>query len=190
MQKYFFAKPVLREACFIIAIATLLGLTANFFNPKGVSLGFRAPTIKYAPDDVFAQELPVAGIGNPEDELSAQHEAVEPALISTRQVRHLLDQNQAILIDARLSEHFEKGHIPGAHNIPFERFYEYEERIQSLPKDKWLITYCDGPPCELGEMLAYELFHRGFPMVAIYQAGLDDWNLTPSVEKGGRSFEK
>jgi len=58
--------------------------------------------------------------------------------------------------------------------------------LQHLPKDVWLVCYCDGPPCDLGERLAYELQGWGFTRVAVYQGGMADWRKRGGpVEKGG-----
>ena len=47
--------------------------------------------------------------------------------------------------------------------------------MEALPRQKLLICYCDGPPCDKGEMLARLLFDQGFARCSYYEAGLDDW---------------
>ena len=55
----------------------------------------------------------------------------------------------------------------------------------SLPKDNWLICYCDGPQCDLSELLAYQLMELGFEKVAIYHEGIEGWiKANKAVEKG------
>lgn len=52
-------------------------------------------------------------------------------------------EKKAALIDVRSLDEYQTGHIPGAVNIPAERFSEEKKR---LPKDKTapLIFYCRG----------------------------------------------
>ena len=48
-------------------------------------------------------------------------------------------QDQAILVDVRSTESFEKSHAVGAISIPEE---EMGERMNELPRDKEIILYC------------------------------------------------
>jgi hypothetical protein len=50
-----------------------------------------------------------------------------------------LEQGQAVLIDVRSGQSFDKAHAAGAVSIPEE---ELNIRIQELPRDKDLILYC------------------------------------------------
>ena len=65
-------------------------------------------------------------------------------IISAEQVQSLMTaKNNIALIDVRMFEEYQTGHIPGAINIPAERMLA--ER-NMLPKDKatQLIFYCRG----------------------------------------------
>ncbi len=59
--------------------------------------------------------------------------------ISLEETRTKLEQGQAILIDVRSSESFEKSHAQGAISIPEE---EVGGRLDELPHDKEIILYC------------------------------------------------
>ncbi len=50
-----------------------------------------------------------------------------------------------IVIDARTSEAFARGQVPGAINIPWRKVDA--STISSLDKEKVLVTYCDGVYC-------------------------------------------
>lgn len=49
------------------------------------------------------------------------------------------DSGTALFLDIRDTGSFASGHIEGAINIPLE---ELEGRVDELPKDRWIITYC------------------------------------------------
>ena len=185
-MKYLTPRTLL-EASFIVLIGTIIGISVNLLHPKGVKFAFTRPAIEYADDSVFAQDLPDVQIGHVEEALEESAESGEPPVVSTAQIKQLLEHHQAIIVDARSEKEYAEGHIPTAINLPYEYLQEYFEKLQSLPQDKWLITHCDGPPCDLGELLAFELMGMGFPKVAIYTDGLNDWKKTEKIETGQES---
>lgn len=50
----------------------------------------------------------------------------------------------AVLLDVRPAEEFAAGHIPGAISLPL---HELKLRMDELPEDIPLVTYCRGPYC-------------------------------------------
>ena len=108
-------------------------------------------------------------------------ETQEVTVISYEQLIRLLKEKEIQLIDARSKEGYLEGHIPGAINIPYEQYFDYEEQISNFPEDKWLVCYCDGPPCELGAQMAEELKLRDFKKVAVYRGGINDWKQHASL---------
>ncbi len=178
-------KAALVEALMIVVIAAVIGLGVNVVHPKRVSISTKRPTIVAANDSVFAEELPGVAFSRGNNPLpNLQERQNGPITVNTNQVRRLMAGGKAIAIDARNQDEFESGHILGAINLPFESISAYRERVNSLPHDKWLICYCDGPPCDLGELLASELWNAGFSTVAIYQEGMDAWRKSNAIEKG------
>jgi rhodanese-related sulfurtransferase len=93
------------------------------------------------------------------------------------------------LLDARSNQEFKTGHIRGALSMPFEEIGQYMDRIQSLPRDRWLVTYCDGPPCDLAQLLAQLLLQSRFDHVAVYDAGVNDWTKHGSKLEQGEPNE-
>jgi hypothetical protein len=59
--------------------------------------------------------------------------------ISVEETQNLLLQGQAILVDVRSTESFEKSHAAGAISIPEE---EAGARMDELPRDREIILYC------------------------------------------------
>jgi rhodanese-related sulfurtransferase len=64
-------------------------------------------------------------------------------LITAQDIKPLVTQKKALLIDARLPEEYVAGHIPGSINIPAERMKQEATR---LPKNKKtpIVFYCRG----------------------------------------------
>jgi len=175
--KKFFPFIAIKEAIFIVLIGGVIGMSANLINPNGVKISSARPPIEYADDSVLAEDLPSVQInGTNQDDFDPDSETAGPAVISMAQMKKLFAQKQAILLDARSVNEYRQGHIPGAINIPYESIEDYMSKIDSLSQDKWLVCFCDGPPCDLGELLANELFGMGFPKVAIFQGGMNEWN--------------
>ncbi len=166
-------KSLIKQALVIFIAAALMGLVTNFFHPKGVKISAKRPPLPVATDSVFAEKLPPVSIKDNESSSDSTNEEIP--IVGYEQLASLLSEKKALLIDAREEYEFSAGHIPGAINIPYERYYEFEEQIARLPKDKWLICYCSGPPCDLGLLLAEELKLKNFPKVAFYEGGADDW---------------
>jgi len=175
-----FLPKILLQTGVIVLTSAVFGLIANEVNPKGVQISSFRPKVEYATDDVLAQDLGEVSLGNETVTLSVEEMSDGPIVISTEQLKKLIAKDRAVLVDARLPLEFEHGHIPESINIPFENFGEYSEQIEKLPQNKWIVCFCDGPPCDLGELLAFELFTLNIPKIAIYQDGINDW-----IEQGG-----
>lgn len=160
-------KNIFLKALLIVIISSIIGLAINAVNPNGVKISRTRPRKDL--DDTVTRIDPD----------SAEHRAAEkpthPVFVNLEQINQLVNQGKVLFLDARLPAEFARYHIPHAINIPVELLGDYLETIDSLPENKWLVCYCEGPPCDLGEALALELYDMGFPYVAIYNDGLDDW---------------
>lgn len=154
------------QVIFIIILSIIFGFANNYFNPNGIKIAFERPATAVAADSTLE---------------SRYVELAEPIVLNKQQLKQRMAQDDVVIIDTRSPQEFESGHINGAINIPFDQLGEYIDKIDALPKDKWIVTYCEGPPCEKGEMLARELFYMDFHRVAYYDAGLNDWMTTEDI---------
>lgn len=77
-----------------------------------------------------------------------------------------------IVIDARTPEAYAKGHVPGSINLPYRKIDD--TTIVSLPKDKVLVTYCEGVFCNASTKAAAKLTALGFKVKEMVD-GLDGW---------------
>jgi cytochrome c oxidase cbb3-type subunit 3 len=87
-------------------------------------------------------------------------------------MRALNDGRKMIILDARATSDWHRGHIPGA--LPFP-FYNIDEMATRLPRDNtWIIAYCACPHAASGHVVD-ELRRRGFRNTAVLDEGITYW---------------
>ena len=77
-----------------------------------------------------------------------------------------------VLLDARSPALFEKGHIPGAVNLPHGKIIA--SRMSEYPKSTLFVTYCAGPHCNGAARAAARLARLGFA-VKLMAGGITGW---------------
>jgi len=97
------------------------------------------------------------------------------SFISLEDATYLHKKGSAIFIDARHEYDFQQGHIPGAINLPLSEFDTDTLLIRSLPRNKTVVTYCDGQECNSSVALAQKLLAAGFTQVNIFFGGWNEW---------------
>jgi rhodanese-related sulfurtransferase len=83
------------------------------------------------------------------------------------------------IIDVRRPEDYAKGHIPGAINLPEERWTS----LSRLSRESVNIVYCYSHVCHLGAKAAKYFAEHDFPVMEM-EGGFEEWqhNLLP-IEK-------
>lgn len=100
---------------------------------------------------------------------------------STAEVRRILADGSAVLIDSRKRAEFVAGHIAGAKNAapepgaPPAAFLAEVERLAGGDKTKVLVLYCNGQNCQASRQLSEQLVNAGFTNVRRYQLGIPMW---------------
>jgi rhodanese-related sulfurtransferase len=112
------------------------------------------------------------------------------AEINTDDMRKILAQGSAVVIDTRSRLEFDAGHIPGARSldVPSSGQVAEVERTVGGDRSKALVLYCNGPFCRASRRLADSLHAAGFTNVRRYQLGLPIWRALggpTAVELGG-----
>ncbi len=112
------------------------------------------------------------------------------AEVSTEQLRRILADGSAMVIDTRSRQEFEAGHIPGAHMLdaPPSDHVQAVERLVRGDKRAALVLYCNGPYCQASRRLAEQLVAAGFTNVRRYQLGIPVWRALggpTAIELGG-----
>ncbi len=112
------------------------------------------------------------------------------AEVSTEELRRILADGSATVVDTRSREEFEAGHIPGARMLdaPASDHVNAVERMVRGDKSAALVLYCNGPYCQASRRLAEQLVGAGFTNVRRYQLGMPIWRALggpTAIELGG-----
>lgn len=99
----------------------------------------------------------------------------KPSFITLNQAYKLFKTGNVLFIDARDKWEFGDGHIAGAINIPEYNFDKSNPVLKTIPKDKTIVSYCDGDDCEMSVKLADNLFNLGYKNVYIFFGGWKEW---------------
>ena len=59
--------------------------------------------------------------------------------ITTNELAELIKEGKVYLVDTRLQDAYDMGHIPGSHLIPAGEILNH---VNDLPRDKMIVTYC------------------------------------------------
>lgn len=96
--------------------------------------------------------------------------------ITLAEAEQLFASQDAVFVDSRPSDLFQKGHILGALNIPFGEKKEKEILGQlDLPSEKSLVVYCDGSECRSSVELAKALHEYGLKSIKVFFGGWKEW---------------
>ncbi len=77
-----------------------------------------------------------------------------------------------IVVDARTPESYARGHVPGAINLPHRTIDA--SSTQAIPRNKVIVTYCDGVFCNASTKAAAKLTALGFKVKEMLD-GMDGW---------------
>ena len=106
------------------------------------------------------------------------------AEVSTEQLKRILADQSAVVLDTRPFREFAISHIPGARNVaakpgvPMSAYVSDVAEIGRLIEGKRetpLVLYCNGPYCGKSKRLAEELLTAGYTNVRRYQLGIPVW---------------
>ncbi len=104
-------------------------------------------------------------------------EAVEAELASEE--ARWLQLHGALILDARRSADFARGHLPGARSLPVweDGLEDRVARLEAFTANLKLpvVVYCSGGDCEDSHLLARRLWMAGFRNLRIYTGGFPDW---------------
>lgn len=112
------------------------------------------------------------------------------AEVSTEELRRILADRSATVLDARPFREFAVSHIPGARNVaakPGVAMSAYVSDVAEIDrllhgsKGAAIVLYCNGPYCGKSKRLADEMLVAGFTNVRRYQLGIPVWRALGGV---------
>jgi rhodanese-related sulfurtransferase len=77
-----------------------------------------------------------------------------------------------VLLDVRSPDMFDKGHVPGAINLPHGKIIA--SKMGAYPRETLFVAYCAGPHCNGAARGAARLARLGYP-VKIMAGGVAGW---------------
>ena len=144
---------IISQVTIIIGLSVIAGLIVNFVRSDGIL--------------VYCQW---------HSESQADAATSDPLRISLENAAALYKKDKAVFIDARPASEYEAGHIKGALNLPWSEAEEMcFEIFQKIPMDEPIVTYCDGPACELSDFLAEFLQDIGYKNAKSLHNGWGRW---------------
>lgn len=167
-------KKFLTQSVIIISISLVVGLVYNQM------LESPLPVFKKFDIKLFPETVKTGGTqGSP-----AHFQEADEMLL-----KQLLESEEAILIDSRTKEEFERKHIPSAINLPVSDFESVYNKISgNLDREKIIVVYCISKNCTDSEILATMLSQeKGFINIMVYRGGLEDWLSKGNKVKGTES---
>jgi len=96
-----------------------------------------------------------------------------PTELRRKDVKSLVQQGRAQLVDVLSAREYKREHLPQAINIPLEELNA--ETTAQLRKDHPIIVYCADYQCDLSARAAWRLESMGHQEVYRYTAGKADW---------------
>ncbi len=150
----------------LLAIASLVvGLAVNYWRGSPLSLAYHSPEQRLVSD---LNQL----IAAPAFRLS------DLDAVQLDELKEIITQRKALIVDARTSAFYDSGHIPGALNLSrtnFARDYLHLQSQLDQSKSSPVIVYCSGGECHDSRMVASALITLGFSQVRIFTGGWDAW---------------
>lgn len=96
--------------------------------------------------------------------------------LSVQEVADLLRDPNVTLIDARYPQAYEQGHLPGAINLPvYSGLVERSTVLGRIRPTHRVIVYCQSDRCPWGEVIASDLYYRGYRQTSLFPGGWNAW---------------
>src|SRR5947199_5001821 len=177
-------KQAVKEAALLAAVSVCLAGIYNLMAPKERSLAWVG---HYSAGDAQPQTATSEGsagapaTGGPKD-LRGIAPPKDPGLLYLEVAGDVVQRLQAagaLIIDARRSDAYERGHVPGARSIAiWER--DADAKIgalqkEAIPFDQVIVVYCSGGDCQDSKILSEKLAMTGFYNIYVYKEGFPDW---------------
>ena len=163
----------------LLVVASLAaGLVMNRFSSGPLPIVYQTPEQRF---DVELTTLVAA----------APFEIAPAAAVGLEQFRAAVGSNSVLILDARPSGFFERGHVPGALNLArddFARDYRHLSPVLKRLGDKPIIVYCSGGDCHDSRLVANALLTLGFSNVSVFTGGWEAWSAAglPASTGSGR----
>lgn len=151
----------------VILAASIIGITYNAVRSNGVKL-----IQDVTPVSTARGHGTDASTSSPADASGVLPEGA----IGLEEMKRMVDESSVAIIDARASDAFASGHIPGAVNIPYDKLIDYVDELElAATPEEMVILYCWSPTCDFADQLSTELRILGYNNTRIFTGGWNQW---------------
>lgn len=95
--------------------------------------------------------------------------------INRDQVKAMMEQDGARIVEVLDRKYFDKFHLPGAINVPLSDEFEREIERAVPDKEAPVVVYCMDQDCDASPKAARKMDELGYRNVFDYEAGKMDW---------------
>lgn len=95
--------------------------------------------------------------------------------IDRQQLKRMIDEKTATIIEVLDKEQFDEFHLPGAVNVPVGDNFEREIESVIPEKHQPVVVYCMDENCDASPKAAQKMEKLGYERVYDYAAGKMDW---------------
>ncbi len=102
------------------------------------------------------------------------------------ELRSLIDEGDAFLLDGRSEDDYAEEHIPSAMSVPADEAEDMADFIMSqVPPEGLVVVYCESADCYAAAHLFDFLRNLGYSDVRLFLGGLPEWKEAGlAVEEG------
>ncbi len=138
----------------LLLLTLMAAAIYNAANPLGIPWGL-SPDARVGIPRVFESRLPQ---------------------IDAAKALSLYEADEALFVDSRDEEDYERDHIPGAVSAPMRKWADIWPDIESkLPRDRLLVLYCYGAHCGLSTRQGKELLRQEYGKLVVLDYGWSTW---------------
>jgi rhodanese-related sulfurtransferase len=95
--------------------------------------------------------------------------------IDRDQLKRMMEENAAVVVEVLSEDQYKDFHLPGAINVPLGD--DFEQRITAAIPDRHqpVAVYCENEKCDASPRAAERMAKLGYNRVYDYAAGKMDW---------------
>ncbi|HMO16186.1 MAG TPA: rhodanese-like domain-containing protein [Pirellulaceae bacterium] len=99
-------------------------------------------------------------------------------------------EDAVTIVDSRLPQAFELGHVPSATNWPIDASAsEVRAALEQIDGKRPIVVYCENEHCSWGHAVAMRMIRRGYQSVFVYEGGWREWQSADKSDSPVQSDE-
>ena len=103
--------------------------------------------------------------------------------LTIKELKNLIAEHKAVIIDVNGTDFWKEGHIPGA--LDFESNSANLRKVLPSDKNTLIVAYCGGPQCTAYKQAVKAVEKLGYKNVKHLSAGISGWkDAGEKMEKG------